>query len=70
MQYRDITYAKRERVATITLNRPEAHNALTHLMLEEIEHAVDQCAKDDEVIAACNEHGLTMVFAGRRHFKH
>jgi phosphoribosylaminoimidazolecarboxamide formyltransferase/IMP cyclohydrolase len=26
--------------------------------------------KDDEVIAACNEHGLPMVFTGRRHFKH
>ena len=26
--------------------------------------------KDDEVIAACNRHGLPMVFTGRRHFKH
>jgi phosphoribosylaminoimidazolecarboxamide formyltransferase/IMP cyclohydrolase len=26
--------------------------------------------KDDEVIAACNQHGLAMVFTGRRHFKH
>jgi phosphoribosylaminoimidazolecarboxamide formyltransferase/IMP cyclohydrolase len=26
--------------------------------------------RDDEVIAAANEHGLTMVFTGRRHFKH
>ena len=26
--------------------------------------------KDDEVIAACNRHGLAMVFTGRRHFKH
>ncbi len=26
--------------------------------------------RDDEVIAACNEHGLPMVFTGRRHFKH
>jgi phosphoribosylaminoimidazolecarboxamide formyltransferase / IMP cyclohydrolase len=25
---------------------------------------------DDEVIAACNEHGLAMVFTGKRHFKH
>ena len=23
-----------------------------------------------EVIAAANEHGLTMVFTGRRHFRH
>ena len=26
--------------------------------------------RDDEVIAACNEHRLPMVFTGRRHFKH
>ncbi len=26
--------------------------------------------RDDEVIAACNEHGMTMIFTGRRHFKH
>lgn len=25
---------------------------------------------DEEVINACNEHGMTMVFTGRRHFKH
>jgi phosphoribosylaminoimidazolecarboxamide formyltransferase / IMP cyclohydrolase len=26
--------------------------------------------KDDEVIAAANEHGIAMIFTGRRHFKH
>ena len=26
--------------------------------------------KDKEVIAACNQHGLPMIFTGRRHFKH
>jgi phosphoribosylaminoimidazolecarboxamide formyltransferase/IMP cyclohydrolase len=26
--------------------------------------------KDEEVIAACNKHGLAMIFTGRRHFKH
>lgn len=26
--------------------------------------------RDDEVIAACNEHKIPMVFTGRRHFKH
>ena len=26
--------------------------------------------RDDEVIAAANEHGMTMIFTGRRHFKH
>ncbi len=26
--------------------------------------------KDEEVIAAANEHGMAMIFTGRRHFKH
>jgi phosphoribosylaminoimidazolecarboxamide formyltransferase/IMP cyclohydrolase len=26
--------------------------------------------KDSDVIAAANEHGLAMIFTGRRHFKH
>ena len=26
--------------------------------------------KDDEVIAACNEHGMAMIFTNRRHFRH
>jgi len=26
--------------------------------------------KDEDVIAACNEQGLAMIFTGRRHFKH
>jgi phosphoribosylaminoimidazolecarboxamide formyltransferase/IMP cyclohydrolase len=26
--------------------------------------------RDAEVIAACNEHGLAMIFTGRRHFRH
>jgi phosphoribosylaminoimidazolecarboxamide formyltransferase/IMP cyclohydrolase len=26
--------------------------------------------KDDEVIAAANEHGMAMIFTGMRHFKH
>ena len=26
--------------------------------------------RDDEVIASCNEHGIAMIFTGRRHFRH
>lgn len=26
--------------------------------------------RDDEVIAACNEHGIAMIFSHRRHFRH
>ncbi|HNJ02970.1 MAG TPA: bifunctional phosphoribosylaminoimidazolecarboxamide formyltransferase/IMP cyclohydrolase, partial [Leptospiraceae bacterium] len=26
--------------------------------------------RDEEVIQACNEHGIAMVFTGMRHFRH
>jgi phosphoribosylaminoimidazolecarboxamide formyltransferase/IMP cyclohydrolase len=26
--------------------------------------------RDDEVIAAANDHGMAMVFTGERHFRH
>ena len=26
--------------------------------------------RDDEVIQACDEHGISMIFVGVRHFKH
>jgi phosphoribosylaminoimidazolecarboxamide formyltransferase/IMP cyclohydrolase len=26
--------------------------------------------RDDEVVAACNKHGIAMILTGRRHFKH
>jgi phosphoribosylaminoimidazolecarboxamide formyltransferase/IMP cyclohydrolase len=26
--------------------------------------------RDDEIIAAANEHGIAMVFTGTRHFRH
>lgn len=50
MAYHDIVYQKEGRVATITLNRPRAHNALTTLMLEEIEDALGLIENDHEVI--------------------
>ena len=33
-------------------------------------HPAGGSRRDDEVIAACNEHQLAMIFTGRRHFKH
>jgi phosphoribosylaminoimidazolecarboxamide formyltransferase/IMP cyclohydrolase len=26
--------------------------------------------RDDETLAACDEHGLAMILTGRRHFRH
>ena len=51
MNYQHITYSKYNSVSTITLNRPKAHNALTTKMLEEIELAISEIEKDEEVIA-------------------
>ncbi len=28
------------------------------------------CVRDEEVVAAAEEHGMAMVFTGRRHFRH
>jgi len=50
MTYRDIIYEKGDGIATITLNRPHAHNALTTLMLEEIEHALSVIENDSDVL--------------------
>ncbi len=34
------------------------------------DHQPGGSRRDDEVIAACNEHRMPMIFTGRRHFKH
>ena len=51
MAYETIQYEVRERVAYITLNRPEQLNALTFKMREELSEAFDVCAADDAVRA-------------------
>ncbi len=57
--YEQITYAVDEPVATITLNRPEALNALTARMMAEIRHALAEAEKDERVV------GIVMTGAGR-----
>jgi len=50
MAYKEILLDKAGPVATITLDRPKALNAVTWLLLEEIEHALEDIAADDEII--------------------
>ncbi|MBY0278624.1 crotonase/enoyl-CoA hydratase family protein [Candidatus Binatia bacterium] len=49
MSYEDIRYAVDDRVATITLYRPERMNAFTPRMCHELLHALDAADADDEV---------------------
>ena len=49
MEYSQIIYAVNDRVATITLNRPEQLNAFTGLMMRELIDAFDRVDADDDV---------------------
>lgn len=49
MSYQQILYEVRDRIATVTLNRPEQLNAWTDVMAEEVYQAMHVAAADDEV---------------------
>ena len=50
-KYEQILYAIKDRVATITLNRPDRMNAWTAVMEQEIRDAILKASADDEVRA-------------------
>jgi enoyl-CoA hydratase/carnithine racemase len=49
MDYQDILYSVDDRVATITLNRPDRMNAWTPTMERDVRHAMEAAAADDGV---------------------
>jgi len=49
MEFKYIIYEKSEGIATITLNRPEALNAFSKEVVEEIMHALDDVKNDEGV---------------------
>ena len=49
MSYQHILYDVADKIATITLNRPERMNAWTPVMERDVRHAVEEAAADDEV---------------------
>jgi enoyl-CoA hydratase/carnithine racemase len=49
MGFETITYEVADRVATITLNRPDQLNAINKLMMRELAVAYDTAEKDDDV---------------------
>ena len=57
--YQEITYTVDDPVAVITMNRPEALNALTPRMMAEIRHALAAAEKDTAVV------GIVLTGAGR-----
>ena len=51
MAYTDIRYEVAERIATVTLNRPDKLNAFTRACCDELIDAFDRADADDEVRA-------------------
>ena len=51
MAYEQLLYDVSGGVATVTLDRPEARNALSNLMLGELVDAMERARDDDEVRA-------------------
>ena len=49
MNYQQILYEVSEKIATVTLNRPERMNAWTPVMEREVRHAMESAAADDGV---------------------
>ena len=49
MTYKTLLYSVNDRIATITLNRPEVFNAIAHGMPAEIRSAVETAEADDDV---------------------
>jgi len=49
MTYQQILYEVRDRIATVTLNRPEALNAWTDVMAEEVWQAMHEAERDEAV---------------------
>lgn len=51
MDYSNITYIKDDHIATITLNRPDAMNALSPDLLSELKHAISIVSVDQDLKA-------------------
>lgn len=51
MELANVTLEKEGRIAVVTINRPKALNALNSATLKDIDTAIDEIEKDDEVLA-------------------
>ena len=59
MDFGTVMYESKDRVATITLNRPERFNAISEAMPEDIASAFGHASNDDSV------HVVVLTGAGR-----
>jgi enoyl-CoA hydratase len=62
MAYENIIYEVKDRIATITFNRPKALNALNGALLDELSQALDEIAADEDIRA------LVLTGAGDKSF--
>lgn len=58
-EYKEILYEKRRKGVLITLNRPEAMNAISRSLLKELHHALDEAEADPDIRA------IVLTGAGR-----
>ncbi|MEK6601844.1 MAG: enoyl-CoA hydratase/isomerase family protein, partial [Candidatus Binatota bacterium] len=49
--YKEILYEKQRKGVLITLNRPEAMNAISRSLIKELHQALDDVEKDPEIRA-------------------
>ena len=60
-EYKSIIYEVKDKIARITLNRPEQRNVQSTILLEEVDHAIDCAAGDHNVNVIC-------LFGAGKHF--
>ncbi|RMD94215.1 MAG: enoyl-CoA hydratase [Calditrichaeota bacterium] len=51
MNYQNIILQRKDKIAQITLNRPQRLNALNEAMIDELTHALNTCQKEDTIRA-------------------
>jgi len=52
MEYQEILFEKKERIARVTLNRPKTLNAMSPMLIDELNRAFDEIEEDDDVRVA------------------
>ncbi len=51
MNYETLVYSKKDDVATVILNRPDVHNAMNDVLMNELTRCFSQLSRDDSLTA-------------------